>query len=451
VLHPGESGFAEAHKLFNTRWAHRLPALIAQPLDADDVATVMKYASANGIPVAVRGGGHGADGTAMAGGALVLDLSKIRDVTVDPDTNRVRAGGGALLGDLDAATQAHGLAVPSGTVSTTGIAGLALGGGVGYLMRRFGATVDNLLGCDVVTVDGRKVRASATENADLFWALRGGGGNFGVVTEFEFQGHEVGPDVVAGFIVLTFDQAESMFAKLREHMKTAPRELGLIAALAPCPPMPPLPAELYGKPAMLLVTVYTGPVADAGPVIAAIEQLGKPAAVLVGPMPWTQANRMVDVVAPYGRRMHSRGGYLSSLSDRAIRSLTQWAANAPAPSSPGPSTSQNIWFFGGAISEDFAEESAAFSRENAAAFFEFVGQWDGAEHDGSFVAWVDGAADALAPDMLASGYSNLTTDRGPAWLRGLFGKPEKYRRLVEAKTKWDPKNLLRFNKNIIPE
>ncbi|MGW2521394.1 FAD-binding oxidoreductase [Streptomyces sp. NPDC001617] len=201
VLRPGDDGFDQARVICSGRPGDTVPALIAQCADEDDVATALRYASARDLPVAVRGGDHGSDGHAMPGGALVLDLSGMRGVSVAPDTRTVRAQAGVLLGELDAATQEHGLVVPSGTVTSTGVAGLTLGGGIGHLHRRFGTAVDNLTACEMVTVDGRKVRAGETENPDLFWALRGGGGNFGVVTAFEFRAHPLGPDVCSGMIV----------------------------------------------------------------------------------------------------------------------------------------------------------------------------------------------------------------------------------------------------------
>jgi FAD/FMN-containing dehydrogenase len=384
----------------------------------------------------------------MPDGGLVLDLSNLKRISVDPITKTARVGAGVLLGELDAATQVHGLVVPSGTVSSTGVAGLCLGGGVGYLIRRFGATVDNLLSCKVVTTDGRLLTASERENADLFWALRGGGGNFAVVTEFEFRAHEVGPEVTAGFIVYSFDQATSVLASLRDCMATAPRELAVIAAMAPCPPLPPVPPAAWGVPVLMLIVVYTG--TQASTCVPALASFGRPVANVVGPAPWVDVNRMLDVIAPYGRRVHTRGGYMSALTDEVISIATAAAAKPPVPTSQAPSSVQNFWFLGGAISEDFAEDSVAFSRTGAKVFWECVGQWDGADHDARYLAWVDGVADALGPHMQANGYVNLTTDRGPEWLAGLYGSAEKYQRLVAAKTKWDPQNLLRFNKNFKP-
>jgi hypothetical protein len=241
-----------------------------------------------------------------------------------------------------------------------------------------------------------------------------------------------------------------VLAKLRAYMPSAPRELAVIAALTPCPPFPPVPAKLHGVPVLILIVVHSGALADAARVVQKLEAFGRPAANLVAPAPWVQVNRMLDVIAPYGRRVHTRGGYLSGLGDDVIATASRWASSAPTPSAPGPSSVQNFWFLGGAVSDDFAEDSVAFSREGAKVFWECVGQWDGPDYDAAFTAWVDGVADALATNMRANGYVNLTTDRGPAWLRGLYGAEQKFQRLVAAKTAWDPKNLLRFNKNFEP-
>ncbi|WP_406197843.1 FAD-binding oxidoreductase [Streptomyces europaeiscabiei] len=448
VLRPGDDGYDAARALYQGRAADEGPALIARCADEDDVATVLRHASARGIPVAVRGGGHGSDGYAMPGGALVVDLSAMKAVTVDPETRVVRAQPGVLLGELDAATQEHGLAVPAGTVSSTGVAGLTLGGGIGHLMRRYGATVDNLLACEMITVDGRRVRADEAENPELFWALRGGGGNFGVVTAFEYRAHPVGPDVVAGQLIFPFDQAADILGRLPAHMATAPRELGLLAAIAPAPALPMLPPEAHGRPVLVLVPVHTGDLAAADEVIEALAGLGRPLANLVTKMPWPQANSMLDAIAPYGKRMNLRGGYLPALSADAVAALMHHAATAP--SIPGATTAFNIWSMGGAISEDFAEDATAFSREGAAWLWEAVSMWDAPEHDARYEQWATTVSEAMRPHSLTNGYTNLTDDLGGAWRRGVHGSETKHRRLRAVKAAWDPDNLLRFNKNISP-
>lgn len=451
VLRPGGASYSQARRIYNMRRAEDQPALIARCTDANDVALAMRYAADNGLPVAVRSGGHGVDGSAMPHDQLVIDLSLLKTVDVDRNKQTIRVGSGILLGEVDAVGQANGLVVPAGTVSTTGVAGLTLGGGVGYNMRRYGATVDSLLSCEVVTTDGRHVHASADKNADLFWALRGGGGNFGIVTSFEFQGRPLDPNVFSGVIAYPADQAAEVLQKLRVHMPKTPRELMVIGALTQCPPMPPVAPQNYGQPVLMLVVVYTGAHDKAASVLEPLSAFGTPLASLVGPSTWVQTNSMLDAIAPYGRRVYTRGGYLKHLKDETIAIATkQWLA-APPPPAPGPCTVQNFWFMGaGAISEDFAEDSAAFSREGADWFWECVSQWDDPASDAAFEAWTIATNEALRPHMCANGYVNLTADQGPEWLRGLYGPPAKYERLLAAKKAWDPHNLLRFNKNFKP-
>lgn len=451
VCRPGDDGYAAAREIFSTHTDDAVPALIARADHVHDVVTTVRYAAGTQTPLAIRAGGHSVDGTAMPDGALVLDLTALKAVDVDSASGVVRVGAGVLLSELDSALETYGLVVPSGTVSTTGIAGLTLGGGVGYHMRKYGATVDNLLACDVVTADGRQVRASAEDNPDLFWALRGGGGNFGVVTALEFQARPVPPLVAAGFMPFPLDQATDVLGALRDHMPAAPRELAVIAALTQCPPLPPIPPEFHGSTVLMPVIVYTGPTDDTERVIGQLAALGQPIVTAVGPMPWTAANQMLDAIAPPRRRYYSKGGYLSALDNDVIDVVVRHAASAPEPTMPPlPSAVQNLWAMGGAISEDFSENDTAFSREGAPWFWEIVTEWDRPEDDATFHRWVDDTRADIKPHLRSNSYVNLSTDEGPAWRRGVWGSPEKYARLVRTKTEWDPGNLFRYNKNIPP-
>lgn len=452
LLRPGDPGYADARTIFNLRLSHWDPGLIVRPTDVDDVVTAVRYAAQSGTPLAVKSGGHGVDGTATPDGALVLDLSLFKEISVDTETGRVRLGSGVLLGEMDPALAEYGLVVPAGTVSTTGVAGLTLGGGVGYNMRRCGATVDSLLACDVVTADGRVVRASHDENPDLFWALRGGGGNFGVITHFEFRAHSIPETVSAGFIPFTIDQAATVLAGLRAFMPTAPRELGMIGALTQCPPLPPIPADIHGAPCLLLVVVYTGPQEESDALMAQLAALGDAAAVAVAPTPWPIANRMLDAIAPPGRRSYTKGAYLSELTDEVIAIGAKYCQRAPAQTTPPlPSSVQNFWAMGGAITEDYEESSAAFSRADVGWFWEVATQCDLPAQDDTFMGWADSLYSELRPHVLPNVYINLSTDMGPEWRRGAWGSAQKYQELVEAKTKWDPTNMFRFNKNIEPQ
>lgn len=446
---PGEVGYSEARAIYNAITDHKQPALIARARDELDVITAVRYAADAGVPLAVRSGGHGVDGSVMPDGGLVLDMSALKTVVVDTAAGTARLGSGVLLGEMDRALVRYGLCVPAGTVSTTGVAGLTLGGGVGYNMRRLGATVDNLIACDVVTTDGRSVRASEDENPDLFWALRGGGGNFGIVTNFEFRASGIPSIVSAGFIPFALDQATEVMQGLREYMPSAPRELSVIGAFTHCPPLPPVPSAFHGAPVLMLVVVYTGPVDESDTVIRRLAALGDAAAVAVQPMPWPAANSMLDMIAPLGRRVYTKGAYLSTLSDDAVDIAIAHTASAPPDTAPPvPSTVQNFWALGGAISEDTAEGAMAFSREGASWFWEVATQWDDPAVDEVYRSWADGLHADLLPHVRSNCYVNLSTDQGPQWRRGVWGAPEKYQRLAEAKTKWDPENMLRANKNI---
>lgn len=387
VHRPGDAGYPAARAIFNARMDYATPALIATAEDEQDIVTVARYAAETGTPLAVRAGGHGVDGTAMPHNALVVDLTRLKSIDVDPGSGVVRLGAGVLLNEMDTALEQYGLVVPSGTVSTTGIAGLTLGGGVGYHMRKYGATVDNLLSCDVVTAEGQRVRASSQHNPDLFWALRGGGGNLGIVTSLEFQARPVRREVAAGFIPFPLDQAHDVLAALRDYLPTAPRELAVVAALTQCPPLPMVPPEFHGTKILMPVVVYTGPTENSQRIIDDLAALGRPIATAVAPMPWSAANRLLDVIAPPGRRYYTKGGYLSDLDDAVAAVVVDHAAGAPAPSNPMlPSAVQNLWAMGGAISEDFDEDATAFSREGTTWFWEIVTEWDSQEDDPIYTA-----------------------------------------------------------------
>ena len=452
VAYPGTAEFVDARAIYDTRLAQQQPRAIARALDIDDVRSLVRYAAERDLSLAIRAGGHGADSYAMPDDALVLDLSEFKRIAVEASSGRVRLGAGVLLGEMDTALNNYGLVVPAGTVSTTGVAGLTIGGGVGYNMRRFGATVDNLISATVVTTDGRLVTASDGANEDLFWALRGGGGNFGVVVDLEFQARPMAPAVSAGMIPFTYGQAPSVMRALREYMPTAPRDLAVIGALTQCPPLPSVPADLHGQNVLMLIVVYFGPTEQTDRVMGELAALGSPVAVAVQPMPWPAANSMLDVIAPYGRRVYNKGGYLSELSDTAIDIAISHAATAPPPTAPpAPGTVQSFWSFGGAISEDFAEDSCAFSREGATWFWEVATQWDHQHDDAKFMTWADSLHAEMRGSLRDNCYINLTTDLGPEWRSGAWGSAAKYQRLIEAKTKWDPSNMLRHNKNIEPK
>jgi hypothetical protein len=449
AFRPGDPGYADARTIWNCLTADARPALIAQCADADDVVTAVRYASDRNLPFAIRSGGHSMDGSGMPDGAYVVDLSRLKAIEVDPTSGIVRVGAGVTLGEVDTATQKHGLVVPSGTVTTTGVAGLALGGGLGFNTRMYGMTVDNMLSCEMVTVEGQVVRASAEENPDLFWGLRGAGHNLGVVTSFEFQAHRVGPDVYSGFICYPIDQAEQIMTALDAHLAGASRALTVDPVLLPAPPLPGLPESQIGTPILALVTVYTGDLATADDVIEAVAALGTPIANTVGPSTWLQANSILDAISPPGRRNYSRGGYIASLTQPLARMFIEKISKTPAPDGPGMCAAIAIQTLSGAF-HDFDEDSVAFSRIGTNWLWEALVQWDDPARDDEFLAFTADVLAAAKPHLLPNSYVNLTAHQGEEWLRGLYGSEEKFRRLQELKANWDPRNLLRFNKNIAP-
>lgn len=447
VLRPGDSGYADAREIPNARWVDRTPALIARAVDADDVVTAVTYAVANDLQIAVRSGGHAIDGHAMPHDAFVIDMSLMKQIDIDPDTGVTTIQSGVLLGEMDAATQVHGYVVPAGTVSQTGAAGLTLGGGMGYLTRRFGMTVDNLVSVDVVTIDGRQLTCSEDENADLFWGLRGAGHNLAIATSFTYQAHKVGPQVQSGLIIYPIEQAVPILSQIDAAMAASPRELTVYPVVLPAPPLPGLPEQMIGVPIFVLIIVYTGELDRYEEAMTAIRPLGEPLADMVHPSSWLEANSILDVLAPPNRRQWSRGGYLAEITPEVAQVVVDRVGNAPAPTGPGPSCAVAFPCLGGA-NDDFEEGSKAYSRQGAAWLWEVLGQWDPIEKDDEYQGWVDGTMDALAPFSLKNGYVNLSTDRGAEWLRNLYGSEEKWKRIAALKQQWDPDNRLSYNKNV---
>jgi FAD/FMN-containing dehydrogenase len=447
AVRPGDDGYAEARRIPNARHDHKQPALIVRCTDAEDILTAVNYAAEKDVAIAIRSGGHAIDGHAMPDGAFVIDTSPMKGITVDPQTGITRIEAGVLLGEMDAATQKHGLVVPAGTVSATGAAGLILGGGMGYLTRRFGMTVDNLISVDVVTVDGRRLTASEDENQELFWGLRGAGHNLAIATSFTLQAHRVGPEVVSGLMIYSIDQAVTILGKIDEAMAAAPRELTIYPVVLPAPPLPGLPEAMIGVPIFVLIAVYTGELDKYEEAMSSVRPLGQPLADMVHPSSWLEANSILDVLAPPGRRQHSRGGYLPGITEEIAQIMVDHVSNAPAPTGPGPSCAVAFPILGGA-NHDFDENSKAYSREGAEWLWEVLGQWDPPEKDAEYDGWVDGVMNALIPYSLGNGYVNLSTDRGAEWLEGLYGSPEKWQRICALKAEWDPENRLSHNKNV---
>jgi hypothetical protein len=357
VLTSDDEGYDEARAIWNGL-IDRRPALIVQCTGAADVVDAVNFARDHDLLLSIRGGGHNVAGNAVNDGGLVIDLSGMRGVRVDPATQTVRVQGGATLGDLDRETQLFGLAVPAGVVSTTGIAGLTLHGGAGHLRRKYGLSIDSLLSVDIVTADGQLSTASATENEDLFWAVRGAGSNFGVVTSFEFQAYPVGPEVMVGAIFYPFADAPAILRAWRDYVATAPDELSSIAIVWNIPPGEPFPEEHHGKPVVAVAACYSGSVADGEPVVQPLRELGRPLIDLSGPWPWLGLQSGFDPLFPKGGFYYWKSRALAELTDDAIDTVVDFGGRRPSPL-----TDVIVWHLGGAMSRVPEAETAYGGRD----------------------------------------------------------------------------------------
>jgi FAD/FMN-containing dehydrogenase len=442
VVSPADEDYEQARRLWNGL-IDRRPALIARPADAAEVARVIDYACERALPIAVRCGGHSVPGHSSVDDGLVIDLSAhLGAVSVDPATCRVRAGGGALLGTLDRATQAHGLVVPSGHVSHTGVGGLTLGGGTGWLMRRYGLTIDSLRSAEVVTADGEVVRASADERPDLFWALRGGGGNFGVVTEFEFEAYQLGTKLVAGMLVYPLTQAHEVLAFVCEWMEDAPDELTCFPVFVTAPPQPPFPAELQGTAVLAVGVAYAGPIDDGLHALEAIKRFAPPALDLAGPMPYLALQSMLDASAPHGLHNYNRAEWLDELSEDAIATLVEHVRSISSP------LSQVILArMGGAVARVSAE-ATAFPHRQARNLLWIVSAWRPDDDAEQHMQWLSRISDALRPYTTGGVYVNALGDEPADRVRSAYGG--NWQRLTEIKRTCDPGNVFQCNANIEP-
>src|SRR6476659_102729 len=344
VLRPGDDGYDEARAIWNGL-IDRKPALIVRPTGAADVVDAVNFARDQNLLLSIKGGGHNVAGNAVNDGGLVIDLSQMNGVHVDPSTRTVRAEGGATWGDLDRETQLFGLAVPGGVVSTTGIAGLTLHGGVGHLRRKHGLSIDNLISVDIVTADGQFRQASASENEDLFWAVRGAGSNFGVVTSFEFQAHPVGPMVFVGAIFYPFEEAKTILPAWRDFMTAAPEELSSLAICWSVPPHPPFPPEIHGTPVVVVAAAYSGSVEEGERVVQPLRELAEPVVDASGPWPWLGLQSGFDAIFPKGELRYWKSRSVTELSDEVIDEIISLASRRPTPL-----TDITIWHHGGAMS-----------------------------------------------------------------------------------------------------
>ena len=441
VLSPADSAYDEARKVWNGS-VDRRPALIARCNSAADVQAAVRFAASHRMLTSVRGGGHHIAGNAVAEGGLMIDLSAMRSVRVDATKRTATVAGGALLGDVDTATQAHGLATPFGINSTTGVSGLTLGGGFGWLSRKHGLSIDNLVAVTVVTADGELREASTQSNPDLFWALRGGGGNFGVVTSFEFRLHPIGPEVYSGLVVYPFAQARQVLKAWRDFTRTAPDELSVWTVLRKAPPLPFLPASVHGKDVVVMALVYAGTVAEGERVAAPVLRFGEPVGVAVGANPYAGFQTAFDPLLGKGGRNYWKSHNFTAISDDAIDTVI-----ASAAASPGPECEIFIAQMGGAVKR-VAPTATAYTGRDASYIMNLHGRWAEASDDDRVRAWARQVFQRMAPHANGMGYVNFLTEDELERVTAVYGA--NYARLQAVKRRYDPTNLFRMNINITP-
>jgi FAD/FMN-containing dehydrogenase len=441
VVVPDNPGYEQARQIWNAM-IDRRPAMIVQCSDPDDVAPAIGFARRNKLEVSIRGGGHNIAGSSLCDHGLTIDFSKMKGVRVDVGKKRAYVEPGATLADLDEATQVHGLATPVGINSTTGIAGLTLGGGFGWLTRKYGMTIDNLISVDMVTVDGKKIRASATENEDLFWAIRGGGGNFGVVTQFEFELFPVGPEVFAGLMVFPFSQAKQILRKYREFVNSAPEELNVWAVLRKAPPLPFLPENVHGKEVVVLPIFYSGPISEAERLIAPLRDFGAAHGEHVGPQPYVQWQKAFDPLLTPGARNYWKSHNFTELADGALDSIVEFAGKLPSPQ-----CEIFIGLIAGAPNR-VASDAMAYGHRDAKFVLNVHGRWDDAKDDRKCIDWARDFFKASAAYASAGAYVNFMTAEESDRIASAYGS--NYARLVQVKRKYDPDNVFHLNQNIKP-
>jgi len=441
VLDKSDDGYDAARAVHNGMY-DKHPLVVIQAEQTADVVAAVDYARTHGLDLAVRGGGHSAPGFGTADDSIVVDLSAMRSVHVDPVRRVARIGGGATWGDVNYATHAFGLATPGGIVSTTGVGGLTLGGGIGYLSRGYGLSIDNVLSAEVVTADGQIRTASAEENADLFWALRGGGGNFGVVTSFEFQLHPV-DEVYVGLFFYEVDAAGDLLRFFRDFIKDAPEELGGFPAFQVAPPLPFIPEDRHGDTFCAAVVHWAGPLEDGERMMKPFRDIAPVVAEMVGPMPYPALNTAFDAMFPKGIRSYWKGSFVTELTDDAIAAHLEHG-----PKVPDATCTMHLYPINGACHRVGADETA-FAYRDATFAMVLLAAWEDPALDQQRIDWVRGYYDAVSPHSEAGGYVNFMGDDDRGRVRDTYRG--NYDRLVEVKRAYDPENLFHLNQNIDPK
>lgn len=441
VVLPADDCYDEVRQIWNAM-IDRRPGMIVRCAGVGDVMQAVSLARQHQLLLAVRGGGHNIAGNAVCDDGLMIDLSPMRSVRIDPGKRRAYVEPGACLGDFDHEAQVFGLATPVGINSTTGVAGLTLGGGFGWLSRKYGLTVDNLVAADMVTADGMLVHASATENPDLFWGLRGGGGNFGIVTLFEFALHPVGPEVFAGLIVFPADQAAEVLDSYRRYVTTIPDEMNIWVVMRKAPPLPFLPAEVHGQDVIVLAIFYAGDEQQGQALVEPLRGFGTPYGEHIGMMPYTAWQKAFDPLLTPGARNYWKSHNFSVLSDDALATITDYAGRLPSDPSE-----IFIGLLGGQISR-IAADATAYAQRDAQFVMNVHIRWTDAADDQRCIAWARDFFAASAPYATGGVYINFMTEEETERVKAAYGIG--YQRLVHLKQKYDPGNLFRLNQNIKP-
>ena len=442
VIGPDAPDYDELRKVWNAM-IDRRPGLILRCTGTADVMQAVRFARQHQFVLSVRGGGHNIAGLALAEGGLLLDLSLMRGVSVDVKGRSARAQGGCTLADVDRETQVHGLAAVLGFVSATGIGGLTVGGGFGYLTRRFGYTCDNLVAMEVVTAEAKVVRAAADENPDLFWALRGGGGNFGIVTSFEYKLYPVGPEILGGAVVWRAEDSGQVLDFYRRFTATTPRETTCVAVLRIAPPAPWLPAEIHGKPIVAVFVCHSGDIEEGEKILAPLRCFGKPVADIITRRPYTQMQSLLDATQPKGRRYYWKSNYLADIAPQCIALAVEHAANIRSPHSA-------IIFFQlqGALGE-LPEDHCPAGNRDTAFVLNITGSWENAADDAANQRWARECFAAMAPYSTGGTYINfLNEEEGRERIEAAYGRSN-LQRLAKLKQQFDPENLFRHTKSVL--
>jgi len=441
VVTPADAGYVEASHAWNGAYDGRRPALIVQCTGAADVIAAVGFARGNHLDIAVRGGGHSVAGLSTVDGGIVIDLGPMSDVTVDAGAKRASVGGGAVWADVDHETQAHGLATTGGLVSTTGVAGFTLGGGIGWTMRKFGLACDNLAGADVVTADGRLVHCSETENPELLWGLRGGGGNFGIVTRFELDLHPLGPMIYAGPVFYPADAARDLLVAFREWAAEAPDEVTGVVNLTSAPPLPVIPEEWHGKKVVAFIAASTGPVDSGAGLVRRMRDVAEPIADLLGPMPYGVLQSLLDPLWPKGIHAYFKAVNVSGLDDGLVDRLCAVHLEAP-----GPQCEIHVHQMGGAVGR-VADDATAFPERSMPYVVNAVTGYQDPDAGDAHRDWARAVADAAGDAATGRAYVNFLGEKEDA--RAAYGE-DKYARLAALKDAYDPTNVFALNQNIAP-